>query len=120
LALMTIEDRTGAWQVGRFEFFHQPTAVVVLDAAVQAPGDQRRPIFHRPALLEMDLAPVAGLGGAPLVEDARVQFGAQAEAMPALAAFKADAAEAIPLGQFPDRDFKNPGCWIKFQNRLIR
>ena len=65
LALMTIEDRTGAWQVGRFEFFHQPTAVVVLDAAVQAPGDQRRPIFHRPALLEMDLAPVAGLGGAP-------------------------------------------------------
>jgi hypothetical protein len=66
----------------------------------------------------MDLAPVAGLGLAAILEDARVQFSAQAEAMPALAAFKADAPEALALGQFTDRDFKDPGCLIKFQNGL--
>jgi hypothetical protein len=40
--------------------------------------------------------------------------------MPTLAALKANAAEAFPLSQFADRDFKDPGCWIKFQKRLIR
>jgi hypothetical protein len=39
--------------------------------------------------------------------------------MPTLAALKANAAEAFPLSQFADRDFKDPGCWIKFQKRLI-
>jgi hypothetical protein len=63
----------------------------------------------------MNLAAVGGPGQAALVEDARVQLGAQAETMPALAALKADAAEAVALSQFTDRDFKNPGCLIKFQ-----
>ena len=63
----------------------------------------------------MDFAPVGWIGETAPIEDARVQFGAQAETMPALAAFKADAPEAIALGQFADRDFKNPGCLIKFQ-----
>jgi hypothetical protein len=36
-----------------------------------------------------------------------MQFRAQAKAMPALAAFKANALKAIRLGQFADRDFKN-------------
>jgi hypothetical protein len=67
----------------------------------------------------MNFPPVAGFGLAAAAQDARVQFGAQAETMPAFAAFKADAAEPVALGQFAHRDLKNLGCWIKFQKPLF-
>jgi hypothetical protein len=68
----------------------------------------------------VDLAPVGWFCSTAVLENARVQLGAQAEAMPALAAFKADAPEAIAFRQFTDRDFKDPECWIKFQKCLLQ
>ena len=45
-----------------------------------------------------------------------MQFRAQAESMPALASFVADALKSFRLGQFTDRYFKDLGCRIKFQS----
>ena len=46
----------------------------------------------------MHLPLVARPGPATILEDARVQFRAQAEAVPALAAFKSNAPEAVAFG----------------------
>jgi hypothetical protein len=69
--------------------------------------------------LEVDLAAIAGAGQASGAEDAGVQFGAQSEAMPALAALEADAPGAVGLGQFADGDFKELRCFVKFQESIF-
>lgn len=121
LALMPLETRVGpaafeGGKVGGLEFLDQPAALVIGRAAVEPPRDQRRPIFNRPAKLQMDFAAVIRAGGATLAQDARVQFRAQAKAMPAFAALKTDSGKAVLLRQFPHRDLECFRCRIKFQS----
>jgi hypothetical protein len=124
LALVALKPAPGAariagWQVTGLEFLDQPAARGLRRAAVQAAGDHGGPILHRPARAHGHFAAVFGPGQATFFEHARVQFGAQAEPVPALAPFQADAPEAVRFGQFTDRDLKDFGCRIKLQTRIF-
>lgn len=91
-------------RISGFKFFDQPFAVCVLNAAVESPGDNGFPIVERNFGFQMDFGLVGGIFRATFLQNLRMQFRAEAEAIPAFAAFKTDATNAGVLRQFADGD----------------
>ncbi len=102
-------------EVGGLELLDQPVAGLTLDAAVQAPGQNGRPVLDGDPRLEMDLAAVSRVRVLSLAEDAGVDLRAEAEAPPAVAPIEAHAAEALVLGELAHGDLEHPGCFVKAQ-----
>ena len=78
-----------------------------LEAAVEAPGQEGRPVLDRDARLDVDFRAVAGVRVAPRGEDPGVHLGAEAEPPPAVAAVESDPPEALLLGQLANGDLED-------------
>ena len=90
-----------------------------MHTAIQPAGDHGRPAIQRDFGLQMDFAAVARLGGAALLQNAAVQFRAQAEAMPAFAPLEANPAKALLSRQFAHGHFQRFACFVEFQTVKI-
>ena len=108
-----------AGQKDGFELLDQPLARGLLDAAVQASRDDRRPTVNRHAGPQMDLAAVARLGRAPRLQNAAVQFRPLPQPMPAFAPFKADPPKTLLPGQFAHRYLQCFACLVEFQTAKL-
>jgi acyl-CoA thioester hydrolase len=120
LALMALKAGPAAAafmrrEVSRLEFLNQPTAVAVRSAAIQAAGNLCRPLLNLALDLQVDFPAVIDPRGTTLLQNARVQLRAEAQAMPAFAAAEANARKTVVLRQFADGNLKRLCCRIKFQ-----
>jgi hypothetical protein len=105
--------------VGGLELLDQPPAGLALEAAVQAAGQDRRPLLDRDARLEVDLGAVAGVRGPALAQDAGVELKPETEAAPAVPPIEADAAEALVLRELANGDLERLRGLVEAQVAII-
>lgn len=89
-------------RIGGFKFFNEPIAILALNATVEASGDDGSPFSDNNTVFEMNFALVGGIFRAATFQDLRVQFSAQAEAIPTFAAFESDSMDLVIIRQFTD------------------
>ena len=88
---------------------------LTLDAAVEAAGQDGRPVLDRDPGLQVDFAAVGRVHDLSLGEDTAVDLAAEPEPTPAVAPIESDAAEPLVFRQLSHGDLEDAGFLVESQ-----